>query len=156
VPGWDQFFAAGAESAATLTGLLFVAVSINLSRILAVPRLPGRAGETLLVLTSPIVICLVALIPGAGPAAVGGSWLAIGAFVASAAVLIQSRGPRNADEPRAVRGFLSFGPALAIALGGALVLERASAGLDVEAGAVIACLVCGVFNAWVLLVEIMR
>ena len=44
---WHEFFVALAGAAAALTGLLFVAVSLNLRQILAFPSLPLRVGETL-------------------------------------------------------------------------------------------------------------
>ena len=41
---WQIFLAAELGAGASLTGLLFVAVSINLERILSFPKLrPGRA-----------------------------------------------------------------------------------------------------------------
>lgn len=44
---WQTFFAVQAEAAATITGLVFVAVSINLSKIIEVPGLSGRAAESI-------------------------------------------------------------------------------------------------------------
>lgn len=54
--------AAGASGA--LVGLVFVALSINLARILALPSVPGRAAETILLLASALIGILLALIPG--------------------------------------------------------------------------------------------
>jgi modulator of FtsH protease len=45
---WSDFFVAEVGAAAALSGLVVVAISINLKRILTVPVLPGRAAETLL------------------------------------------------------------------------------------------------------------
>lgn len=45
---WSTFFAVQAGSAATLTGLVFVAVSVNVNRILSVSGLSSRAAESLL------------------------------------------------------------------------------------------------------------
>ena len=45
---WSNLLSVQAEAAATLTGLVFVAVSINLTRVMAYPTLPGRAGESIL------------------------------------------------------------------------------------------------------------
>ena len=42
---WANFFAVEAESAATLTGLVIVAVSINLGRIIETPR-PARSARS--------------------------------------------------------------------------------------------------------------
>jgi hypothetical protein len=43
ISDWQTYLAVQAGAAATLTGLVFVAVSINLARILSIPGLPGRA-----------------------------------------------------------------------------------------------------------------
>jgi hypothetical protein len=54
---WAVFFASATGAAAALTGLLFVAVSINLSRILSgLAMLPARAAETLMVLLFVVII----------------------------------------------------------------------------------------------------
>jgi hypothetical protein len=42
---WEGLFLAGAGASAALAGLLFVAISINLDRILKGRGLPGRAGR---------------------------------------------------------------------------------------------------------------
>ncbi len=44
---WADFGVAVAGAAAALAGLLFVAVSLNLRDILALPQLPARAALTL-------------------------------------------------------------------------------------------------------------
>ena len=63
IDGWDSFFVAGTGAAAALTGLVFVALSINLTQILSAPGLPGRAGETIAMLTEAVVISLLGLVP---------------------------------------------------------------------------------------------
>jgi hypothetical protein len=63
MPGWDNFFVAEAGAPAALTGLLFVAVSINLTRVLQFPQLPTRAAETLIAIVSVLVVSTFALIP---------------------------------------------------------------------------------------------
>ena len=40
---WQTFFGAEMNATAALTGLVVVAMSVNLSRIMAHPLLPGRA-----------------------------------------------------------------------------------------------------------------
>ena len=73
---WNTFFTAQAAAAAALTGLVFVALSINLRQILADPALPGRAGEALLLLVQPVIVALAALIPRQPAHALGGELLA--------------------------------------------------------------------------------
>ncbi|HEY0107696.1 MAG TPA: hypothetical protein VGB91_16565, partial [Rhizomicrobium sp.] len=60
---WTAFFAAELGAAAALAGLVMVAISINLNRILADPVLPGRAVETLAAPTGVLVISSFALVP---------------------------------------------------------------------------------------------
>src|SRR5260370_34067383 len=62
--GWANFFLAQVGASAALTGLIFVAVSINLTKILAYPTLPGRALEALLYLLTVLVIGTLGLVPG--------------------------------------------------------------------------------------------
>ena len=61
--GWSNFLVAELGAAAPLTGLLFVAVSINLARILQFSHLPSRAAEALLALISVLFVTTFALIP---------------------------------------------------------------------------------------------
>jgi hypothetical protein len=46
---------------------VFVAVSINLDRILAIKHLPGRAGETLVVLLGVLAVASLGLVQQQGP-----------------------------------------------------------------------------------------
>jgi hypothetical protein len=62
--GWGPFFQAMISAAAGLAGLLFVAVSINLDRILNGAKfLPARAAETLAVLLLVVVSSALVLVP---------------------------------------------------------------------------------------------
>ena len=61
---WEPFFSAMIAAAAALTGLLFVAVSINLDRILKGGKfLPARAAETLATLLLVVAISALTLVP---------------------------------------------------------------------------------------------
>jgi hypothetical protein len=69
--GWNNFLVSELGAAAALTGLLFVAVSINLARILQFSHLPTRAAEALLALLSVLVVTTFTLIPQQSPRAYG-------------------------------------------------------------------------------------
>ena len=61
--GWSNFLSAETGAAATLAGLIFVAVSINLSKILEYPGVPGRAAEALALLIGVLLSCTFGLAP---------------------------------------------------------------------------------------------
>jgi hypothetical protein len=85
---WHDFFVGTIGVAAALTGLLFVAISINLEQILKYPQLPGRAAGTLGILVSDLVVSRITLAPGQGPRTLGIEIAAVGAIVAVQALWV--------------------------------------------------------------------
>ncbi len=57
IPGadWANFFVAEVGASAALTGLVVVAISINLAKILSYPSLPDRAAEAPFALVGVLV-----------------------------------------------------------------------------------------------------
>jgi modulator of FtsH protease len=156
---WSDFFVACAGASAALTGLLFVAVSINLERILGFEGLPERALETLMLLLGVVVVSLVGLIPGQTHAALGIEFVAVGLAV-TLFVARLLRGSRPTPEEPAGRliarvALLASGTIPFVA-GGATLWAEAGGGLCWIAAGIIFALVASVANAWVLLVEILR
>jgi len=88
---WADFAVASAGAAAALTGLLFVAVSINLKRILEFPQLPGRAAGTMGMLLTVLLVAVVLLAPGQPRQATGIEIAAMSAILAFEAILIARR-----------------------------------------------------------------
>lgn len=68
-PAWHDPYVAIAGAAAALSGLIFVAVKINLDRILSSLLLTARAAESLAILVMRLVISLLMLAPDQTPAA---------------------------------------------------------------------------------------
>jgi hypothetical protein len=62
--GWGELFLAEAGASAALGGLLFVAVSINLNRIIALRSLPGAALGAIVLLVAVLMVSTFALVPG--------------------------------------------------------------------------------------------
>jgi hypothetical protein len=60
---WHDLFVATAGSAAALTGLIFVGVSINLQKILSFPTLPERALLSLILSLTILILSIIFLIP---------------------------------------------------------------------------------------------
>lgn len=158
--GWEGFFTAQAAAFAALTGLVFVALSINLKQVLAGPGLPGRAGEAVIVLAEPLLIGLIGLIPGQTVPALGWELLAVGAagWLVIGAILFNDRGSIAERPPfeRGVRVGMVQAATLPFVVGGALLAAGSAGGLNWIAAGTAACLIDGLVSAWVLLVEILR
>ena len=60
---WFEFGVAIVGAAAVLSGLLFVAMSINIERIMAIVTLPARAAGTLVLFVIPLMVGTWMLIP---------------------------------------------------------------------------------------------
>ena len=156
---WSTFFGATLGAAAALTGLLFVAVSINLDRLLSNGRLLARAGETLIGLTLSLVASATLLAPQPVHASTG-ELLAICVVVAALALRVQLRhGPDRPSDPWwwfAVRVATVQAVAVPAAIGCASVLLGGGGGLRWVALGLISGFALTVYSAWVLLVEIVR
>jgi modulator of FtsH protease len=157
---WANFAVALAGVAAVLAGLVFVALSVNLERILKVPGLPGRAGETLIVLIGAVVQCGLLLIPGLNHVALGVSLLVVGVLEWAIVTAVSVTGARQQTaEPwswNLARVIYVQIATIPVAVAGLLLLINASGALYWLAGAVLWAVVAGSGNAWVLIVEIVR
>jgi modulator of FtsH protease len=158
VTDWGNFFVAEAGASAALAGLLFVAVSINLSRILAFAQLPGRAAEALISILSVLAVASCGLIPGQGLRALGVEAVASGLIVLMAASSLQlrAREHRHPQDRPVVRTATAQLPAVPFIVGGAILIHGQATGVYWLAAGAMASLAGGVFSAWVLLVEIQR
>jgi hypothetical protein len=92
---WHDMFVAVAGAAAALTGLIFVAVSINLAQVLKYRSLPPRAAETLSILIGLLVLSVFVLIPGQSLTALGIEMLALGTVLGAGLLLVRIRLPRS-------------------------------------------------------------
>jgi hypothetical protein len=159
-PEWATFFSAELAALAALTGFVVVAISINLSRILSFSWLPSRAGEALIGPVGAITATSLVLIPGQPAALLGSEIIAVALVMVIAPIVVQARTWGSRTEATAVehvtRAVMSVGFALAFVIGGALLFFGAAAGLFWIAAGDVACLIAVVFNAWVLMIEIMR
>lgn len=81
---WLNFYSATASASAAMTGLVFVGLSINLARVLAIPGMVARCGEAIMLLGLALLVSLKCLVPGQTLASLG--W-AIGPIALSTWVL---------------------------------------------------------------------
>jgi hypothetical protein len=156
--GWDNFFVAEAGASAALTGLIFVAVSINLSRILSFPHLPGRAAQALLVLTPVLLTSTFSLVPGQSLQLLGAEIGGVGLVAILGMSWVQIRDRVHVQRTYWVTSSVltSQLPLLPFVVCGVLLLLGHPRGLYWVVPGTVLSFVAGVLNAWVLLVEILR
>ena len=155
---WHDLLVASAGAAAALTGLVFVAVSINIDRILRHKGLPERGLQTVLVLLGAVVVSLFGLIPQS-TTALGVELLVTGlvlaAFFAATARTTLS-GTRTHPGWWLSRLVATVPAYVPYAIAGVSLLVGAGGGLRWLAVGLVGAFVGGVVTAWVLLVEILR
>jgi modulator of FtsH protease len=156
--GWHDLFVASAGAAAALAGLVFVAVSINVERILQYANLPSRALRTVMLLILAVIVSIFVLTPQSRDA-LAIELIVVGAGFAAALVWSAARnpappefgrGPKLAGYAVEVLGSVPF------AIAGISLLAEAGGGMYWALAGVILATVGAVLNAWVLLVEILR
>jgi hypothetical protein len=159
IEGWHDFFIAQAGASAALAGLLFVALSINIDRIIKLPWLPPRAAATMLLLVGGLIEALVALWPHPSLAVLGIEELVVSGVVWAGIIHQTIAGSKVPKEFAFVTGMSAVVGQCATlpALGGAIALT-----FGIEAGtygiafAMLAAIAIAFLNSWVLLVEILR
>jgi hypothetical protein len=153
--GWGELFLAEAGASAALGGLLFVAVSINLERIVALRSLPGAALGSIVLLVAVLMVSTLALVPEQPRWVLGGEVLVVGMVAWSILTVIWIRALRAPipDQPR-------FVPVLSVVVTQAATVPMVIAGVSLLLYWLVPgmafSLVVAVVNAWVLLVEVVR
>lgn len=157
---WTDLFVAAAGASAALAGLLFVAVSINLDRIIGEAGLPDRALETVLLLVGVLLTSIVGLIPGQSSGALGTELLFVSLTIAIVVVRLPTVGLASDFEPPRswlwTRWSLRLVGTVPIVIGAASLLLEAGGGLYWIVAGIVFAIVGAIANAWVLLVEILR
>jgi hypothetical protein len=157
---WESLFVTEAGVAAVLAGLLFVAVSINLAKVLQHPGLPGRAAEAVGLLVGVLVACTLGLVPGQSRTVLGAELLAIGllSWLVQVSIHLHAARHRLGPSTRVLIGRIALAQAavLPLPISGVSLLLGAGGGLYWLVPAVTLSVVVAVLDAWVLLIEIQR
>jgi modulator of FtsH protease len=156
---WSELFVATAGASAALAGLVFVAVSINVDRILKFKGLPERALETVLLLLSVVIVSIIGLIPAQSATALGIELLVVSLVFGISIAHLSGQGlPPGAEPGRWLLGRLLIRGAgtVPFVLGSISLLAGDGGGLYWIAAGIIFAIAGAVGNAWVLLVEILR
>jgi hypothetical protein len=157
-------FVAAAGAAAALSGLIFVAVSINLRAIFDEERkigssyLTGRALESLVALLIVLGISLVGLDPSIGRT-IFAVFLILCAAGSAVSPIRATRAYRSSHVKPVgfnIRLFLACLLVAVYAIGGATLMAQAGGGLHWLPWAFLLAVSVAASNAWILLVEVLR
>jgi hypothetical protein len=162
-PAWLTFFATEAGASAALTGLIFVAVSINLTMIVSAPQIVARAAKAIQTLAGVLLASSLSMAAGQPLVALGLELAVLG--VGMWAATTRAYWAASHNNPYVGAGQKVFHlaltqlSALPFVVAGVFILvgggEALPAQLWLLAGTVFS-LVSALVDAWVLLVEIHR
>jgi hypothetical protein len=153
---WHDFFVMLGGSAAALTGLVFVALSLHVDRIIAVPFHRFRAGVSVAGLTSMVLLSGAVLVPTQSHVALGVEVLVCSAFF----VWMNASGGRHPDPAHQGRSLLSmrllYGLSVTavFVVAGLAFLVASGAGFLLLAVGMGASLSSSIKTAWDLMVEL--
>ena len=157
---WSDLFVATAGASATLAGLIFVGLSINLDKLVKMPGVLLRAAASLALLTSILGLSILLLIPDQSVRNAGVEVLGIA--IASAGIVgilslrsIQRTHRDYRGNALALTGLRLF--ALApLAVSGVLMIADHANGTDLLVPGMLMTFIVTIVDAWVILVEIAR
>lgn len=157
---WSAFFSAEVGASAALTGLIFVAVSINLSNIMKMPQLVARAAKALVALMGILLASTLCMVPAQPVAALGAELAASGLIVWLAATrwqhMASHKNPYLNTSERVLQIILTQLSAIPLVAGGISLLVGFGGGLYWLVAGTIFSFVAALIDAWVLLIEILR
>ena len=158
--GWGNFFVGELSASATLTGLIFVGVSVNLKTITSRATLTNRALEALVALVVVLFISSLLLIPGQTLSAIGIEVLLLGLINCMIVGFLQLDSLRTMQPQYRLQFvpyiLLSQSAALAYVIAGVVFLIFGHYGFYWTVAATLLSFLASFTDAWILLIEINR
>lgn len=157
---WDNFLMAQVGISGVLIGLVFVGISINITKIVDISSLPSRALQAIYLLMTVFIVTSLLLVPGQSTSLIGMEVLVIGVVGWILFTLMDVRRWRTIGveyRPTSLRVFalnqLAF---ISYVIAGLTLLFVGLSGLYWLVPAILISTIKAVVDAWVLLVEINR
>jgi modulator of FtsH protease len=158
--GWADFFVAASGASGALVGLAFVAISINLAKIIELPGVSGRAAETIILLSGTLAGSLVALVPHLTSRQLGIALLftTVPTWALPVWILVRSVFTKTYYRvPHAIiRAVLIQVAALPGIWASLALCDWLPGSIALFAAGLILSILVAMFNAWILLIEIIR
>ena len=161
VEAWKDFFITAAGASAALAGLVIVAISVNIQRILEQPQLPSRGGATVAALVLILVTSMAALIPQPDTVlALVVSVFAVMVWLlqlwSARQIIVAYRKTRRELHKVVIAIALGQIQVIPFIIGGTLWALHPPTGRYWIAWGIVVTFIYSVFTTWVLLVEILR
>jgi hypothetical protein len=157
---WSTFFSAEVGASAALTGLIFVAVSINLSNIIEMHQLVARAAKALVALMGILLASTLCMVPAQPVATLGAELAALGVIVWLATTrwqhMASHKNPYVNTRERILQVILTQLSAIPLIIGGVSLLFGVGGGLYWLVVGTVLSFIAALIDAWVLLIEIHR
>lgn len=160
---WGVFATVAGAAAASLTGLLFVAVSIRIEVIAKSQELRNRAAQTLALFFTVLLIAILLSIPDQSHRVLGVEFVVLSVVAGGVLLSLDRRARANRDISGAhahdVAMLLDSSAPNRVTLtllvvAGVLLLFGVRAGLDVLVSPVVVALAGGLISAWLVLTRI--
>lgn len=156
---WHEFNVAMAGATAALAGLVIVAASVNITKIVATPTLTARMATAIAALVLALVVSAVGLMPE-----VTVFWYGVTIIAATAAAAVFQvhatrvivTDPEPLQTARFAKSALGFAPLVAYLIAGIALLAGHPAGLVLTAVGCLVAIVAALLVSWVVLVEVLR
>jgi hypothetical protein len=157
---WTTFFSAQVSASSALAGLTFVAVSINLAKIVQQRPLVARAAKSLSGLMAVLLASALCLVPALAPAWLGWELASLGTVIWAITTWAQYRAsyqnPYVGLTSKVLFTLLAQVSVFPFVVGGVSLVVGRGGGLYWLAGGAIFSMVAALLDAWVLLIEIQR
>ena len=155
---WDTFAEICGGAAATMTGLLFVAVSIRITFIARSQELRNRAAQTLSLFGIVLIISVLIAIPGQAYRTLGAELIVL-AVIAGTGLAVLDRRAKGDPSNQAIAPVLeAVAPntvtSLLLLAAGIVLVLGVHAGLYVLVGPALVALVGGIVSTWLFLTKI--
>jgi hypothetical protein len=157
VSGWGDFAVVMGAATAALLGLLFVAVSIRVAPIAGSAELRNRSAQTLTLLLTGLLVAALLAVPDQRKWALGAEYLTLTLVVTGVALLLDRRAGDRSGSTLG-RRLDAINPTFVtcslLAIAAVVLILGHKDGIYFLVPALIAVLVGGVVNAWLILVRL--